>query len=95
VETLRKGFGGDGMKKVSGSLLLLVLLLVMGIIFGNIIGNALSSSLPFLAEDIELGLKPPLSLNLDFISIVLGFTIKINLAGILGALLAILVFRKI
>lgn len=75
---------------------LLVILLVLGGIIGSLIGEALSGipALRVLATETSIGL-PVTTLNLDVLTITLGFTIKINLFGVFGFILAFLIYRRL
>ncbi len=75
---------------------LLVILLVLGGIFGSLIGDALSGipALRMLATARSIGL-PVTTLDLDVINLTLGFTFKINLFGLIGLILAFLIYRRL
>lgn len=75
---------------------LLVILLVFGGIIGSLIGETLSGipALRVLATATSIGL-PVTTLNLNVLTITLGFTIKINLFGVFGFILAFLIYRRL
>ncbi len=82
------------MKKSS---LTFILILISGLVIGGLIGDTLGnvSFLSWLKYGKEIGLNPPFSLDLSFFSLQLGFSVKLNIAGIIGMLLSILVYKKL
>lgn len=79
------------MKKGS---LALVLVILAGSIFGKIIGGALSNYIPILNYGESIGFGPT-SIDLNIINITLGFRASMTVAGIIGIIIAIFVYRKI
>ncbi|MEG3069165.1 MAG: DUF4321 domain-containing protein [Syntrophaceticus schinkii] len=75
---------------------LLVILLILGGILGSLIGDLLSGipALRILATARSIGL-PVTILHLDVLTLTLGFTVKINLFGVLGFILAFLIYRRL
>jgi hypothetical protein len=73
----------------------LVLLLLTGTVIGSFLGQYLGQFLPFLQSSFPIGIKEPLFLDLGFLSLVFGFMININIASVLGLIIAILVFVRI
>lgn len=73
-----------------------IMIVFMGIVLGIYLGElALEVSwLKFLAFGKDIGLTNPVTLDLGFISITLGFMCKLNLAGILGFVIALFVIKK-
>ena len=74
-----------------------ILTLCAGIILGGYLGELALNvpALKFLAVGKELGLTNPLVLDLDIIKLTLGFTIKLNVAGILGFIIALIIIKKV
>ena len=74
-----------------------VMIIFMGIVLGIYLGElALKVSwLKFLAFGKDIGLTNPLTLDLGFINITFGFMCKLNLAGILGFVIAFFVIKKV
>lgn len=73
-----------------------VMIVFMGIVLGIYLGE-LALEVPwlkFLAFGKDIGLTNPVTLDLGFISITLGFMCKLNLAGILGFVIALFVIKK-
>lgn len=74
---------------------ILVLLLATGAVLGGFLGQYLGQYLPLLQYNYPLGIKEPLFLDLGIFSLIFGFVININIAGVLGLILAVLIFSKI
>ncbi len=79
------------MKKTKNGLLLLLILLV-GLVIGGIVGDIFSGALPILGYGRSIGFDP-FQIDLNIIKITLGFTMTLNLASIIGLLLALFLFR--
>ncbi len=79
------------MKKTKNGLLLLLILLV-GLVIGGILGDIFSGTLPILGYGRSIGFDP-FQIDLNIIKITLGFTMTLNLASIIGLLLALFLFR--
>ena len=82
-------------KRKSAWLLLIFILSVL--VVGGLIGELTSkvSWLWWLSYSKSFGLETPLTLDLSVIKISFGLMIKMNLASIIGMLLALLVYRKV
>ena len=74
--------------------LALVLVILAGSIFGKIIGGALSKYVPVLNYGENIGFGPT-SIDLNVISFTLGFRASMTVAGIIGIIIALLIYRKI
>ena len=73
----------------------LLLLVLAGIVLGGFIGE-LTSNVSFLSGlnyGQSFGLSDPLVLNLGILVLTFGLKIKITIAGIIGILIAILIYR--
>ena len=84
--------------EVKEKVILISLLFVLsGLVRGGLIGNVASnvSWLSWLSYGEEFGLMDPLVLDLNVLSLTLGLTIKINIASILGVIIALVVYRKV
>jgi hypothetical protein len=79
---------------------LILLVFVAGLVVGSLLGELLASILPvWLGQDLiakgpTIGLNPPSTLDLRFLALTFGFTIKVNLVGIIGIIIAALTFRR-
>jgi hypothetical protein len=73
----------------------LLLLVLAGVVLGGFIGELASniSFLHWLSYGQSFGLQKPLVLDLGILVLTFGLTIKITIAGIIGILLAILIYR--
>ena len=73
----------------------LLLLVLAGIVLGGFIGELTSnvSFLSWLGYGQSFGLSDPLVLNLGILVLTFGLKIKIKIAGIIGILIAILIYR--
>ena len=72
----------------------LLLLVLAGIVLGGFIGELTSnvSFLSWLGYGQSFGLSDPLVLNLGILVLTFGLKIKITIAGIIGILIAILIY---
>lgn len=73
----------------------LLLLLLTGAVIGGFLGQYLSQFFPFLQHNYPVGIREPLFLDLGFLSLIFGFVVNINVAGVLGLIIAIFIFLKI
>lgn len=73
----------------------LLLLLTAGAIIGGFLGQYLGQYVPFLQHNFPIGIKDPFFLDIGILSIVFGFIININVAGVIGLILAVLIFLKL
>lgn len=76
---------------------ILLVLLLSGLVIGGLIGDVASKmgGLEWLSYGQSFGLNQPIILDLNIINVTFGFMLKINVASILGILIAILVYRKV
>jgi hypothetical protein len=71
-----------------------VLLIVLGGVAGLFVGELLASWAPagflseLLSKSFSVGIEPPGTLDLRFLSVTLGLQIKLTLFGLLGLVLA-------
>jgi hypothetical protein len=74
-----------------------LLILISGLVIGGLIGETLGgvSVLSWLNYGKQIGLNPPLSLDLSFFTLDLGITLKLNIAGIIGMIISIIVYKKL
>ncbi len=77
--------------------LIKVLIIFSGIIIGGYLGTLASSvpALSFLAYGKSLGLTNPLTLDLSIIKITFGFMMDLNIASIIGLVIAIFITKKV
>ena len=67
--------------------------LVIGGLLGKLAGNV--SWLWWLSFEQKFGLESPIILDLNVLKITFGFAIKINIASIIGMVLAIFIYKKV
>lgn len=74
-----------------------ILFVLAGLVIGGLLGNLASnvSWLSWLSYGEEFGLMEPLILDLNVLTLTLGLTIKINIASIIGVIIALIVYRKV
>jgi len=73
---------------------ILVILLVIGGLIGSLLGQTLGQYLPVLKTGFQpIGLEPT-TINLVVITITFGLIIKINVASIIGFLLALFIYFR-
>ncbi len=76
---------------------ILIIFILCGIVVGGLLGE-LASSVDFLwwlSYGQSFGLASPITLDLSVISITFGLMFKINIASIIGMVLAIFIYRKV
>lgn len=72
---------------------ILILLIIAGIVVGGLIGEM--SNNKWLNYGQKFGLTSPVNIDFKILSITFGFLINVNVASIIGILLAILIYLKI
>lgn len=97
-------FWGKFMYKSRGSkgAWVLVLFLLAGIVLFGFLADVTVdfanrngiSFLNWLRAGASFGISPPFGIDLGIITISIGFTIKLTIAGIIGMLVAYLVYRR-
>lgn len=76
---------------------ILLIVMLSGLVVGGLIGDLASnvSWLWWLSFGQSFGLESPLVLDLSIIKITFAFMVKVNIASIIGMVLAIFVYRKV
>ncbi len=82
------------MRSKDGNPWLLLLLLLVGLVIGGVIGDIFRDSIKWLAYSKSIGISPA-TLDLNVIKLTFGFTMKINLASIVGLVFAIIIFNRL
>ncbi|HCX63530.1 DUF4321 domain-containing protein [Sedimentibacter sp.] len=77
-----------------GNSVYLILLLLTSVIIGTILGRAFSEYLPVLNYGESIGFGPA-TLDLSIFTITFGFNASLTVAGIIGIIIAIIVYKKI
>ena len=83
------------MREKSGWILLLFLL--SGLVIGGLLGELATKVdwLWWLSFGEEFGFQEPIKLDLKVMTITFGLMIKINVASIIGVLIALFTYRKV
>ena len=68
-----------------------------GLVIGGLLGDLASNVdwLSWLSFGEEFGLREPIVLDLNVLTLTLGLTIKINIASIIGVIISLIVYRKV
>ena len=76
---------------------ILVVFLLSGLVVGGLLGKLASevSWLSWLSYEQQFGLENPLVLDLSVVKLTFGLMFKINVASIIGMILAIFIYKKI
>lgn len=84
------------MHKSKNSLICLLMILA-GIVLGGFIGQLVSGIGPlgFLNYGQSFGTETPFVLNLGIVVLTFGISIRISIAGIIGIILGILIYRSL
>jgi len=77
-----------------GNSIYLILIILMSVIIGTIIGNAFSGFLPILNYGEGIGFGPA-TLDLNIFKLTFGFSANLTVAGIIGLIAGIIIYRKI
>ncbi|MFC1728705.1 DUF4321 domain-containing protein [candidate division KSB1 bacterium] len=78
---------------------LVVVYLVLGAVIGSFLGEFVAWLLPagvvkdFFLLGVEVGIDNPVMLNLRIITVTFGFSVKFNIAGLIGLLFAVYILR--
>jgi hypothetical protein len=73
--------------------IVLVIVLVAGLLAGSVIGKLLNPWVPFLSEAAQITWEP--KADLDILKYDFYIQVKLNLASVLGLILAFWIYRKI
>ena len=76
---------------------ILIVFILCGIVVGGLLGD-LASKVDFLwwlSYGESFGFSSPISLDLSVIQLTFGLMLKINIASIIGMVLAIFIYRKV
>lgn len=76
---------------------ILLVFILSGLVIGGLLGR-LASSVPWLwwiSFEQEFGLENPIVLDLSILKLTFGLMFKINVASIIGMILAVFIYKKI
>jgi len=76
---------------------ILVVIIIAGAMLGSVLANAVGqfTYLSWLARSISIGVTPPVVVDLHVFTLTIGFVVRLNLAIVLGILVAAYVFRML
>ena len=80
---------------------LIILVILAGLVIGSLLGELLGSLLPagdareLFTRGPMIGLTPPATLDLRFLAMTFGLSLKVNVVGVLGVVLATLALRRL
>ncbi len=81
------------MKRSYRSPVILVIIIITGLVIGGVIGQILGHYAPILNQGKSIGLSTT-NLDLGIIDITFGFGVSMNLAGVIGLIIAILLYQR-
>ena len=76
---------------------ILLVFLLAGLVIGGLLGKQASSVswLWWLSYEQQFGLETPIVLDLSVLKLTFGLMFKINIASIIGMVLAIFIYKKV
>lgn len=76
---------------------ILLVFLLAGLVIGGLLGKLASSVswLWWLSYEQQFGLETPIVLDLSVLKLTFGLMFKINIASIIGMVLAIFIYKKV
>lgn len=80
---------------------LILLVVVGGLVVGSLLGELLGDLFPagrvhdLIVRGPTIGLTPPATLDLRFLAITFGLSLKVNLVGVIGILIAAFTLRRL
>ena len=89
------------MAQKTDSVIVLLVILILGALIGSVIGEVISILVPggylekVFSKGVNPGISPPAVLDLKVLTLTLGLTMKVNLASLLGIVLALFIYRKL
>ena len=77
------------------SLIILLLFVLCGLVIGGLIGELTKNTgLSWLSYGQSFGISDPMKLDLGIFQLTLGFMFRINISGILGLIISVILYRK-
>lgn len=82
---------------ISKNFWLLLIFILSGIVIGGLLGELSTkvSYLGWLSYGKDFGIENPFTLDFGILKMTLGLVVKINIASIIGLLIAVFVYRKV
>ncbi len=81
------------MKAATRNPWLLMLLIAVGGVIGGMIGDIFRDSIKILGYGKTIGFSP-VTIDLSILKLTLGFLLSLNLASVIGIIIAIFIFSK-
>jgi len=72
---------------------LLLLLIIIGSVIGGVIGDIFQDTFKLLSYSKTIGIHPT-TFDLNILQISFGFLLKVNLASVLGIIIALIIFAR-
>ena len=89
------------MAKKTDSVIVLLVILILGTLIGSVVGEVIGSLAPggwieaIFSKGVNPGLRPPAVLVLKVLTVTFGLTLRVNLASLLGIVLALFIYQKL
>ncbi|MEI3395573.1 MAG: DUF4321 domain-containing protein [Clostridia bacterium] len=79
------------------SIWILIIFVLSGLVIGGLLGKLAGSVswLWWLSFEQEFGLQNPIVLDLNILKLTFGLMVKINIASIIGMIIAVFIYKKI
>ena len=79
------------------SIWILIIFVLSGLVIGGLLGKLAGSVswLWWLSFEQEFGLQNPIVLDLNILKLTFGLIVKINIASIIGMIIAVFIYKKI
>ena len=79
------------------SIWILLIFVLSGLVIGGLLGKLAGSVswLWWLSFEQEFGLQNPIILDLNILKLTFGLMVKINIASIIGMVIAVFIYKKI
>ncbi len=73
----------------------LTVILLFGGLLGSVIAEAVAGYpvLGFLAREVRVGIDPPVTVNIRVVQVTLGGVVRLNLAMVVGVVVAVWIYR--
>lgn len=71
-----------------------IIVLIMGALLGSVLGKILGGMVPVFNISQDIGIKPT-TIDLGILTFNFGLLLKLNLASVLGFILAYLLYKKL
>ena len=76
------------------SFIMFLIVMLIGLVIGGVLGDIFKESLSILAYGKTIGFHP-VTVDLSVIQFTIGFLMNINVASIIGIIIAIIIFKML